>query len=183
MQKKDQKGKAEDDLNIDLGVGQLGLGGLFTGLERLVKLAADLSSIGGKAAGGAVTKEGEVDLSHLKKGMKAVYGFSVKSAVGGKPVVEPFGNVKQTPKGPTVEEEREPMTDVFDEKEEVKIYAEMPGVNEADIKVDVKGDILEIAARSGDRKYHKEVLLPGAVKAETLTSTYKNGILEIRIRK
>jgi len=82
-----------------------------------------------------------------------------------------------------VDEEREPMTDVFDEQEEVKIYAEMPGVNEADIKVEVKGDILDIATRSGDRKYHKEVLLPAPVKAETLVKSYKNGILEIRIKK
>lgn len=190
MQKKDEnkKSEQEDNLDIDIGIGKISLGGMFKGLERLVELASKLSAIGGSAsggkeAGGEMNKEGEVDLSHLKKGMKAVYGFTIKSAVGGKPVVEPFGNVKQTPKGPTVDEEREPMTDVFDEKEEVKIYAEMPGVNEADIKVEVKGDILDIAARSGDRKYHKEVLLPAPVKAGTLTSSYKNGILEIRITK
>lgn len=179
MEKDKKKKKDPDqDLDVDIGIGKISLGGLFKGLERLVDLASNL-----KAAGGEMNKEGEMDLGHLKKGMKAVYGFTIKSAVGGKPVVEPFGNVKQTPKGPTVDEEREPMTDVFDEKEELKIYAEMPGVNEADIKVEVKGDILNIAARSGDRKYHKEVLLPAPVKAETLTSSYKNGILEIRIKK
>ena len=180
MEKNDKQEKKESDekLDIDLGIGKISLGGMFKGLERLVDLAAKV-----KEAGGSMNKEGEVDLSHVKKGMKAVYGFTVKSAVGGKPVVEPFGNVKQTPKGPTVDEEREPMTDVFDEKEEVKIYAEMPGVNEADIKVEVKGDILDIAARSGDRKYHKEVLLPAPVKAGMLTSSFKNGMLEIRIKK
>jgi len=115
--------------------------------------------------------------------MKGVFGFSVKSAVGGKPVVEPFGNIKRTPKGPTVEEEREPMTDIFDEKEEIKLYAEMPGINEEDIKLDLKGDILDISAQSGDRKYHKEVLLPAKVKPETLISSYKNGMLEIKLEK
>lgn len=175
---KEKKPERDQDLDIDIGVGKISLGGMFKGLERLVDLASKL-----KEAGGEMNKEGEVDLGHLKKGMKAVYGFTVKSAVGGKPVVEPFGNVKQTPKGPTVDAEREPMTDVFDEKEEVKIYAEMPGVNEADIKVEVKGDILDIAARSGDRKYHKEVLLPAPVKTGTLAFSYKNGILEIKIKK
>ena len=178
MSKKDEKKNGESEDSLDLGIGKINLGGLFKGLERLVDLAAKV-----KDAGGEMNKEGEVDLGHLKKNMKAVYGFTIKSAVGGKPVVEPFGNVKQTPKGPTVDEEREPMTDVFDEKEEVKIYAEMPGVSEADIKVEVKGDILDIAARAVDRKYHKEVLLPVPVKAGTLTSSYKNGILEIRIKK
>ena len=136
-----------------------------------------------KEAGGEIKKEGEIDLSHLKEGMKGVFGFSIKTAVGGKPIVEPFGNIKKTPKGPTVEEEREPITDVFDEKEEIRVYAEMPGVNQEDVKLDLKGDILDISAQTGDRKYHKEILLTKKVKAETLTSSYKNGILEISIKK
>ena len=177
MGKKKEK-KEEEDLDIDFGIGKLSLGGLFKGIEKLVDLAAYL-----KDAGGEIKKEGEIDLSHLKEGMKGVFGFSIKTAVGGKPIVEPFGNIKKTPKGPTVEEEREPMTDVFDEKEEVRIYAEMPGVNEEDIKVDLRGDILDISAQSKDRKYHKEVLLPTKVKAETISSSYKNGILEVRIKK
>ena len=177
MVKKKEK-KEDEDLDIDFGIGKLSLGGLFRGIEKLVNLAADL-----KDAGGEIKKEGEIDLSHLKEGMKGVFGFSIKTAVGGKPIVEPFGNIKKTPKGPTVEEEREPMTDVFDEKEEVRIYAEMPGVNEEDIKFDLKGDILDISAQSGERKYHKEVLLPVQVKKETLSYTYKNGILEVRIKK
>ena len=175
---KEKKKKEEEGLDIDFGIGKLSLGGLFKGIEKLVDLAGEL-----KETGGEVNKEGEIDLSHLKKGMKGVFGFSVKTAVGGKPIVEPFGNIKKTPKGPTVEEVREPITDVFDEKEEIKVYAEMPGVNEKDIKLDLKGDILDISAQSGERKYHKEVLLPTKVKSETLTSSYKNGILEVKIEK
>lgn len=155
-----------------------GIGGLFKGIEKLVNLAADL-----KEAGGEIKKEGEIDLSHLKEGMKGVFGFSVKTMTGGKTTVEPFGNIRKTSKGPTVEEEREPITDVFDEKEEVVIMAEMPGVSEDGITVDLKGDILEIKAASKDRKYRKEVLLPAKVKSETLAKSYKNGVLEIRIKK
>ena len=177
MVKKKEK-KEDEDLDIDFGIGKLSLGGLFKGIEKLVDLAADL-----KDAGGEIKKEGEIDLSHLKEGMKGVFGFSIKTAVGGKPIVEPFGNIKKSPKGPTVEEKREPITDVFDEKEEVRIYAEMPGVNEEDIKADLRGDILDISAESGDRKYHKEILLPVQVKKEALSYTYKNGVLEVRIKK
>ncbi len=173
-----KKKKEEEDLDINFGIGKFSLGGLFKGIEKLVDLAADL-----KEAGGEIKKEGEIDLSHLKEGMKGVFGFSVKTAVGGKPVVESFGNIKKTPQGPIVEQEREPITDVFDEKDEIRIYAEMPGVNEGDIKLDLKGDILEIIVQAGDRKYHKEVLLPAKVKPDTLQSSYKNGILEIKIKK
>ena len=188
-EKSTRGGKDEEEgLDIDFGIGKLTLGGLFKGVEKLVDLAAKLEE-----AGGEIKKEGEIDLSHLKEGMKGVFGFSVKTMAGGKPVVEPFGNIKKTPKGPTVEEEREPITDVFDEKEEVRVYAEMPGINEEDIKVGFppeagspsakKVDILEISAQSGDKKYHKEILLPVKVKAETLISSYKNGILEVRVKK
>ncbi len=177
MVKKKTK-QEEEGLDFDFGIGKLSLGGLFKGIEKLVDVAADL-----KEAGGEIKKEGEIDLSHLKEGMKGVFGFSIKTAVGGKPIVEPFGNIKKTPKGPTVEEEREPITDLFDEKEEIRVYAEMPGVNQEDVKLDLKEDILDISVQSGDRKYHKEILLPAKVKAETLTSTYKNGILEVKIKK
>ncbi|MBI5750095.1 MAG: Hsp20/alpha crystallin family protein [Nitrospinae bacterium] len=173
-----EKKKEEKGLDIDFGIENLSLGGLFKGIEKLIDLAADL-----KEAGGEIKKEGEIDLSHLKEGMKGVFGFSIKTAVGGKPIVESFGNIKRTPKGPTVDEEREPIVDVFDEKEKVVIIAEMPGIDEESISLDLKGDILEIKAVSKDRRYHKEVLLPVKVKPETLTRSYKNGILEVRIHK
>jgi HSP20 family protein len=172
------KSKKDEWPDMDFGIGKLSLGGLFKGIENLVDLAAKL-----KDAGGEINKEGEIDLSNLKEGMKGVFGFSVKTAVGGKPVVESFGNVKKTPKGPKVEEEREPITDVFDEDQEIRIYAEMPGVNEADIKLDLTEDILDISAQTGDRKYHKEVLLPAKVQADTMTCSYANGILEIKVKK
>jgi HSP20 family protein len=188
MVKKKPK-QEKEDLEFDFGIGKLSLGGLFKGIEKLVDVAAEL-----KEAGGEIKKEGEIDLSSLKEGMKGVFGFSIKTAMGGKTVVEPFGNIKKTAQGPTVEEEREPITDVFDEKEEIVVVAEMPGVNEESIILDFpeisgsrqgreKGDILEIKAVSKDRKYHKEVLLPAKVKCETLTKSYKNGILEVKIKK
>jgi len=176
-EKKDGK-KKDDTIKIDFGLGDLGLGGVFKGIEKLVDLASELQKTGGE-----IKKEGEIDLSNLKEGMKGVFGFSIKTATGGRPVVEHFGNIKKTPRGAKVEEEREPMTDIFDEKDEIRIYAEMPGVNENDIKIDLEGDILNISAKSGDRKYRKEVLLPAKAKGEAFTSSFKNGILEIKIKK
>ena len=170
--------KEKKDEGLDFGFGKFSLGGLFKGIEKLVDIAQEL-----KEAGGEIKKEGEIDLSNLKKGMKGVFGFSVKSAVGGNPVVEPFGNIKRTPKGPTIEKEREPITDIFDEEDEIVVMAEMPGINADDIKLDLKEDILDISAQNEDRKYHKEVLLPVKIKAETLQSSYKNGILEIKMKK
>jgi HSP20 family protein len=171
-------GKADRSDGFDLGAGKLGLGGLFKGIENLIDLAIKL-----KESGGQIDRKGEVDLSHLREGMKGILGFSVTTAVGGEPVVESFGNIKQTPAGPSVEEVREPLTDIFDEEHEIKILAEMPGINAEDIRLDLKDDILDIRVESGKRKYHKEILLPAPVNPGTMTSRYTSGILEIGISK
>jgi HSP20 family protein len=174
----EKKKRDKEGLGIDFGLGTLGLGGIFKGIEKLVDLAAELNEKGGE-----VKKEGEIDLGHLKEGMKGVFGFSIKTAVGGKPVVESFGNIKKTPNGPKVQEEREPLTDIFDERDEVVVMAEMPGIREEGISLDLKGDILAIKGVNKHRAYYKEVLLPSKVRPDSLTSSYKNGILEIRIKK
>jgi len=153
------------------------LGGLFKGIEKLVDLAGKLEEKGG------IAKEGEINFDHIKKGMKGVYGFTINTAGGGSPKVETFGNIKKTPEGPKVDEEREPMTDVFDEKDEIVIIAEMPGIEKNDLKLDLKEDILEISAANKNRTYRKELLLPIKVVSENLSHKFKNGILEIRIKK
>jgi len=175
---KEKKKMGQEGLDVDFGLGTLSLGGILKGIEKLVDLAAEL-----KEKGGEINKDGEIDLGHLKEGMKGVFGFSIKSAVGGKPVVESFGNIKKSPKGPKIENEREPITDVFDEKNEVVVMAEMPGIREEAISVDLKGDVLAIKGVNKHRNYYKEVLLPSKVKPDTLTSNYKNGVLEVRIKK
>lgn len=172
MEKENNK-KKESEFDFDV----LGLGGLFKGIDRLVDLAGKLTEEG------EIRKEGTINLEHLRKGMKGVYGFTIKSAVGGGPKVETFGNIKKTPEGPKVDEEREPITDVFDEHEELVIIAEMPGMAESEISLELKEDILEISAANKNRKYRKELLLPAQVVKENLTSVYNNGILEIRIKK
>lgn len=151
---------------------------IFEGLDRLVHLAQELKNI--EAEGGR-TSQGEVDLGHLRKGMKAMYGFSINTMSGGQPDIQTFGNVKRTAEGPRVDEEREPMVDILEEGEEMILYAEMPGVNESDIKTSLNEDILEIQAQSGKRKYRKEVHLPAQADASGMKSQYNNGILEIRL--
>jgi HSP20 family protein len=172
-----EKKKNKDDEN-ESDFDFLGLGGIFKGIDKLVDLAGKLQDQK------EISKEGEINLDHLRKGMKGVYGFTIKSAVGGgKPTVETFGNIKKTPEGPKVEEEREPMTDIFDEKKEIVVIAEMPGIEEKDLKIDLRGDILEISAERNSRKYRKELLLPVRLEKSGMKFKYNNGILEIRIKK
>ncbi len=167
------KGKEKPGEDIEIG-----LGGLFKGIGGLFGLVSRMIDEEGKEE---YSRSGESEVLGGKG--KAVYGFSVKVGLGGKPVIEQFGNVRATEKGAEVEEVREPMVDVLDEGDHLAVIAELPGVDEKDIHVEVKEDILELKAETRDRKYSKEVLLPSPVDASTLQSSYKNGILEIKLKK
>jgi len=169
MAEKEEKEKIE----IDFGMGKMSFGGLFKGIGNLIDLASKLSEE-------AVEKKGEI--KGLPKGAKGVYGFSVRT-LAGKPVIETFGNIRETTKGPVVEEVREPIVDVFDEEDHILVIAELPGVSESEIKIEAAGDILNLTASDTDKKYAKEILLPSKVKPSSLKTTYQNGILEINLEK
>jgi HSP20 family protein len=173
----DQKKQDEEKTEIDFGIGKFSFGGLFQGIGSLIDLVSKMEEEGK----GEVNREGEFTSPSGR--VKAVYGLSVKTGLGGKPTVESFGNVRRTHKVPVVDEEREPLVDVFDEKDHVLVIVELPGVAEEQISTKVNGDILTLSAAEGGRKYYKEVVLPKDVDAGTLTSSYKNGVLELRMSK
>jgi HSP20 family protein len=152
--------------------GESGFGGLFRGIGNLIELIARLSEEG-------FQKKGEL---RFPEGGKAVYGLSIRT-LKGEPVIETFGNLRESPAGPTVEEVREPIVDIFDEEDHVRIIVELPGVAEDEIELEVAGDILDLNAFGKDRKYAKEILLPSPVKAGSLTTSFKNGVLEITLAK
>jgi HSP20 family protein len=167
----------QSGMNIDLGFGSL-----FKNLGDLIDLVSDLADKA-ESAGGEVSRSGETQVSGLDDKVRAVYGFSIRSGGGGAaPRVERFGNLRKTEEGPVVADVREPLVDLFDEGAEILIVAELPGVSEAQIKVELQDDILSIET-SGERRYAKEILLSAAVEPASLRQSYTNGILELRLQK
>jgi len=168
-----RSGEAKEGLDIELG-------GLFSTLGNAVDLLGKLVEVGAKHA----EHQGEFQVKGLGDKGRGVYGFSIRTGLGGEGVahVEPFGNVHATKEGIVVDEVREPLVDVFDEGGEVVITAELPGAREEEITAQMKGDVLTIASH-GERHYAKEVQLPCAIDSKTLKKKYNNGVLEIRARK
>ncbi len=114
-----------------------------------------------------------------------VYGYSVTVGPDGKPVVREFGNIKPSPRGREpieLSEKREPLVDVFDEKDLIKIIAELPGVDKENINLHLEDKSLVISVEA-PRKYYKRVELPTEVDADSIKASYRNGILEITIKK
>jgi len=178
--KKQKESESEEPFELDFGVGKINLGGLFKGFGKLVDLAEKLEE-----AGGEMKKQGEFKVKGMKD-LKGVYGFSIKTGIGkdGRetPIVEPFGNIKKTPRGAVVEDTREPIVDLFEEDEKVQIVAEMPGVSEEEVEYAINGDVL-ILNSTGEKKYTKEILLPYPVSEEGTEKSYKNGIFELKLKK
>jgi HSP20 family protein len=91
-----------------------------------------------------------------------------------------------------------PPVDIKEERDNLVVTIDLPGINKEDIKLDLKGDILEISARSGEEKetekqgyirrersytrFYRAVRLPRSVKDEG-TAKMENGVLTITLPK
>jgi len=152
---------------------------MLKGLTGLVEKLGELEENGRE-----LSRTGEIHGSD--KAVKGIYGFTIKVGLGEDKVrVEPFGNIRKDEKSgqAVVQEMREPVIDLFEEDDYALLVAEMPGVSAEDVKLEVKEDLLTIHAEKKDKKYHKEVLMPGSFPREKMSVSCNNGIVEIKCVK
>jgi HSP20 family protein len=140
----------------------------------------------------SITERKFPDGSTMRQYGPFVYGYSMSMGPDGKPVIQEFGNVKPSKKPgafgleqPALEpkDSREPLVDVINEAEQVRVVAELPGVEKPDIKTTISENRLTISVDSAARKYYKEIELPSSVDSDTSKASYNNGVLEIVLRK
>jgi HSP20 family protein len=175
MARKDEKQK-QPQARASVG---FGFGGILEGIQRLVEAAARLKD------SGEISQSGEFSVPGLGEKGKGIFGFSIRTMAGGESrgvTVRPFGNIHKTKEGLSVEEDREPVVDVLEEGNQIRVIAELPGVSESGITYQVAGDVLTISTK-GDRRYHAEVLLPCPAETEGTESSYNNGVLELKLTK
>ncbi|MEM3736523.1 MAG: archaeal heat shock protein Hsp20 [Candidatus Bathyarchaeia archaeon] len=121
-----------------------------------------------------------------------VYGYSMTVGPDGKPQIREFGNIKPIARATRtggirpsldIKDAREPLVDVMPTNGEIKVIAELPGVNKQDINLSGLEDKLIISVDTPGRKYYKEVDLPVKVDVKSAKSTYINGVLEVTLPK
>jgi HSP20 family protein len=135
-----------------------------------------------------LVKERKLDDGSIVREMgPIVYGYSVKIGPDGKPVVRKFGNIDAFPNvlggGLAVKEEREPLVDIIKGENELRVVAEVPGVNKEDLRVTANENSITLESVTGQPRYHKIIELPEAIDPKTAKSTYKNGILELSFKR
>ena len=79
--------------------------------------------------------------------------------------------------------ELEPLIDLLEEKDDVIVVTQFAGFQRETLRIGVKNQRLTLSAEALDHKYHKSLNLPKRVIPNTLHTTYKNGVLEIRLKK
>jgi HSP20 family molecular chaperone IbpA len=79
--------------------------------------------------------------------------------------------------------EPKPLIDIFQENNWITIIAQIAGFNKETLKIDVKDQKLTLSAKQKDRRYYKSLNLPKVVIPNIMQTTYKNGVLEIKLRK
>lgn len=157
---------------------EIGFGSLFKGLGDFVGVLGKLVEAGEHQ----VSRTSEFKVKGLGDKAHGIYGVSVRVGLGGEPHVEHFGNIRATKEGPEIVDVREPLIDVFDEEGEIVVAAELPGVTEEALTIDVRGNVLALSS-TGQRRFAKEVLLPSAVDPASMRRSFKNGLLELRMKK
>ena len=76
-----------------------------------------------------------------------------------------------------------PLIDIFQENNWITIIAEIAGFNKETLKINVKDQKLTLSAKAKDRRYYKSLNLPKVVIPNVMHTTYKNGVLEIKLKK
>ena len=90
-----------------------------------------------------------------------------------------------------------PAVDVYQNKDQYTVHAELPGLKKEEIELSLNGDTLTISgerkqetkSEEGSRterffgKFQRSVILPVPVNAEKVNATYKDGILTVVMPK
>ena len=126
----------------------------------------------------------EALLEEMGESAPFVYGFSIIHRPGEDPEIREFGNAQEnfSQENFYSPDTKKPLIDVFDDGEIIQILTEFPDVEKEDIHLKVTAQSLEIKV-SGSSNFSEKVELPERVDKNSTKATYKNGVLEVTLRR
>lgn len=154
------------------------LEGLFRGLGNVIRVAADLVDKG--EDGTELARTGVIGNTASGQG---IYGLSIRVGPTHRPAFRKPATLRRQAVPSPSEDFREPPADLFDEGDYFLVVAELPALDESAVQWHISGDVLRIEAAGEAHRYYKELQLPSSINEESVTSAYKNGILELRLWK
>ncbi len=98
-----------------------------------------------------------------------------------------------------VKSDFEPKVDVYEKNNQIVVKADIPGIDEKDLSVELEGNLLTISGKKEEEKevkeknYHRiersfgsfcrSITLPDGIEADKINAEYKKGVLTINIPK
>jgi len=76
-----------------------------------------------------------------------------------------------------------PVTDIFEEKDKITIVAELPGVENEDVVLNLDGNTVTLTAVKNDICYSKKVILKFIPDSNKLKESFNNSIYSVEIWK
>jgi HSP20 family protein len=83
------------------------------------------------------------------------------------------------PHGPTDPAGADVHLNVYEEEDQLRVVADVPGVDKDSIDLKCDGDVLTLDATGEAREYHERVRLPATVDEHSAAASHNNGILEV----
>ena len=93
----------------------------------------------------------------------------------------------------------EPKVDIYEKENQIIVKADLPGINEKDLSVELEGNMLTISGKKEEEKEVKEknlhriernygsfcrtIALPDGIEVDKVTADYKKGVLTVNIPK
>ena len=113
-----------------------------------------------------------------------VYGFSMQTGEDGEPVMQELGSApEQARTDGGRSPERKPLIDVIESGEQVSVIVELPGVKKEQIKIEVLERSLQVDLDDEVKEFHERIELPCDVLPDSIKASYKNGVLEVSMRR
>jgi HSP20 family molecular chaperone IbpA len=110
--------------------------------------------------------------------MERIMGNMIRQAFG-----SPAEREKARRRYVQINEEYEPLVDLFVDEANVVIVAELPGIDKESIEVDTTEDKVTISVDSLKSKFFRELTLPARIDPRSSIASYKNGVLEVHLKK
>jgi len=161
----------------------------FSDLSKLMRKLREISDIE------KAVRDGEIKGKWYVKEINepGVKGYAILGQFGPEEPLEPPNPFELpnplkrplTPERPysiseeALQETYEPLIDVFEGENEVKIYVELPRIEKEDIQLNIVEGGVEIKAKN----FYKIIEVPTNVDLEKASSKHKNRVLEVTIPK
>ena len=118
-----------------------------------------------------------------------IYLYDVTFDTDNNPLIHEFGQFK--PQTQTHDKEltfniqakKEPLIDILTRSDLIQVVVDLPGVKKQDIHLQVTKTVLTIEINSPHSHYLKKIDLPAAIDSTHASSTFKNGVLAVKLPK